>query len=234
MTGFHGKAVEIRISTAETVISGVQLVGPISNAIGQTRIFQAPSTQRDWKYDEDRTLIQYTDGVGNPAYLNTQTRLINYAGGAVHFGNDPLVTSGLMFAQAVSMTLSTVGSLRGDSRSFKLNVASDTVDTTTMGQSWGTFATGLAKFDGSLDGLYVDDFWYKQACATLSGLIPTKVIRVRPNPAKGTTYYQGTVIFPSWELSGAFDAAISHTTPFNGRGPLDLIVESTPYFSINP
>ncbi len=224
---------------------GVGGDGPVS---GQGQVFQAIAANRDWKYDKERTLIQASSSVvtgeqghpdlvnsvatANQIDINTQTRLINYAGGAVQLGPHPAVVSGV-YAMAVSMELATVANLVGDSRSFTLTVASDTVDTTTIGESWKNFADGLQSFEGSLDGLYLDEFWYKQAIATLSGVIPQRVLKFIPNPAKLTTYFQGTVIFPQWEVSGGFDSAIEHTVPFQGRGPLDAIVADVAFFNFS-
>lgn len=241
MAGIHGKNAELRVSTSETVLSGVSLGNgedgaSFLNTARSGQQFQAQSTQRNWKYD-DFILIEFTQGAqqltlaDTDESVNKQTRLINYAAGAVELGPYPGVVSGV-FVRAHSMELSTVGNLVGDARSFTLSVATDTVDVTTIGEPWKSFADGLAGFEGSLDGLYIDEFWYKQAVATLSGVIPQRVLRFIPNPLAGNTYYQGTVIFPSWEITGGFDSAIEHSVPFQGRGPLDLVVAGEPFFNL--
>lgn len=236
MAGIHGKNATLRVSTTETVLSGLALTGSNGGA------FQAASGSRDWRFDRDRTLIQFTtstvQGVdtdvqdSNGVDINTQTRLINYAGGAIHMGQHPAVHSGV-FAMAVSMELTTIGNLIGDAKNFSAQVASDTVDSTVIGDSWKSFEDGISGFEGSLDGLMIDDFWYKRAISTLSGLIPRTVLRMAIDPKDVTTYYQGTVIFPSWELSGGFDSVIDYTVPFQGRGPLDLIEADVPFFKIH-
>ena len=242
MAGIHGKNAEIRISTSETLLSGVQLGDGAGGdtALTGTQQFQAISTQRNWRYDST-ILIEFSEAAAqgtlaiaaaNTDSLNRQTRLINYAAGAVELGPYPAVISGV-FVRAYSMELTTVANLVGDARNFTLSVATDTVDTTTMGETWKGFEDGLSGFEGSLDGLYVDEFWYKQAIATLSGVIPRRVLKFVPNPAAMTTYFQGTVIFPSWELSGGHDAAIEHTVPFQGRGPLDHVVAGAPWFNLS-
>jgi len=237
LAGIHGKNAELRISTTESVLSGIQLgdgAGGDGPVVGQ--IFQAVAANRDWKFDRKRTLIQFTEatGQGSPddvtLSLNTQTRLINYAGGAVELGPNPGVKSGV-FAQVVSMEMSTVGNLIGDARNFTLTVNNNTVDTTTIGESWATFEDGLTSFEGTLDGLYIDDFWYRQAIATLSGIVPRRVLKMVLDPALGNTFYQGTVIFPQCEITGGFDAAIEHSVPLQGRGPLDLVQETIPFFN---
>lgn len=243
MAGIHGKNATLRVSTSESVLSGV-LMGTSDDggSPNQGQQFWVPNdSQRNWKYDRDRTLITFSTGVEQGGdkvtdRIGVQTRLINYAFGAIELGPYPAVVSGV-FAQAVAMTLTSIGNLIGDARSFTLAVNSDTVDTTTMGESWKSFADGLAGFEGSLDGLYIDDFWYRQAVATLSGVIPQRVLRLAPNPADQDTYFQGTVIFPSWEITGGFDAAIEHTVPFQGRGPLDLVQNTAdgqrPFFNLS-
>tara|TARA_R110002126_G_scaffold10482_8_gene47671 strand:- start:2654 stop:3415 length:762 start_codon:yes stop_codon:yes gene_type:complete len=248
MAGIHGKNAELRISTSETVLSGVLMGDGLGgdDPVAGTQNFQVIAANRDWKYDRARTYIQasasltlgeqgHIDLVNSVAVadqidIDTQTRLINYAGGAINLGPHPTVASGV-YAQAVSMELSTVATLVGDARSFTLGVATDTVDVTTIGESWKSFADGLSGFEGSLDGLYLDEFWYKQAIATLSGVIPQRVLKFIPNPATATTYFQGTVIFPEWEISGGFDSAIEHTVPFQGRGPLDAIILGQAFFN---
>ena len=183
MAGIHGKNASIRVSTSETTISGAVMTGT------QGSYFQAAAASRDWKYDSD-VLIQFTTGtvdseqggdggavtaaslgLANAATtyvgINTQTRLINYAGGAIHMGQHPSVVSGV-YAMSTSMELSQVANLVGDARSFTVSVANDTVDSTVMGDSWKSFEDGLAGFEGSLDGLVVDEFWYKRSISTLS------------------------------------------------------------------
>ena len=233
MAGIHGKNASIRVSTGETLISGVEMTGTNGGS------FQvASSTQRDWRYDRENTLIQFANDavqgleVDVDTSINTQTRLINYAAGAIHLGQYPAVHSGV-FAMAISMDLSPIAALVGDSRNFSLSITSDTVDSTVIGESWKSFEDGLTGFEGSLDGLVVDEFWYKRAVATLSGLAPRTVTRFQIDPKDASTYYQGTVIFPSFELSGGFDSVIEYSVPFQGRGPLDLVDGGNPFFKIH-
>lgn len=232
MAGIHGKNASIRVSTGETLISGVEMTGTNGS------YFQVASGSRDWRYDRDNTLIQFANTAiqGLEAdvdtSINTQTRLINYAGGAIHLGQYPAVHSGV-FAMAVSMELAQVGNLVGDARNFSVSVTNDTVDSTVIGEAWKSFEDGLAGFEGSLDGLVVDEFWYKRAVSTLSGLLPRTVTKFQIDPKDASTYYQGTVIFPSFELSGGYDSVIEYSVPFQGRGPLDLINAGTPFFKIH-
>lgn len=247
MAGIHGKNASIRVSTTETVISGVELLGiangvPTANTAingGYAQVLSESS--RNWKYDP-RTLIQFTTSTvqGNQAAandangvdINTQTRLINYAGGAIHLGQYPTVASGV-FATAVSMTLTQVGNLVGDARNFTVTVTTDTVDSTVIGDVWRSYEDGILGFEGSLDGLHIDNFWYKQAVSTLSGLTPRIVLRMQLDPKNTNSYYQGTVIFPSFELSGGYDALIERSVEFQGRGPLDLIENGRPFFKVH-
>lgn len=236
MAGIHGKNATLRISTTETVLSGVEMTGTNGGS------FQVADGSRDWKFDRDRTLIQFTtsavqgqeDDVNNASGvdINTQTRLINYAGGAIHLGQHPAVHSGV-FAMGVSMELTQIGNLVGDARNFSAQVAADTLDSTVIGDAWKSFEDGIAGFEGSLDGLWIDSFWYKRAVSTLSGLIPRTVLRMALDPKDATTYYQGTVIFPTFELSGGYDSVIDYTVPFQGRGPLDLMEGGVPFFKIH-
>lgn len=246
MAGIHGKNASIRVSTSETVISGVEMAGVVNGtptvgtAINGGYAQVVSASQRDWKYDP-RTLIQFTTGAAqglatvNDASgvdINTQTRLINYAGGAIHLGQYPAVVSGV-YAMAVSMTLTQVGNLVGDARNFTVTVTTDTVDSTVIGDVWRSYEDGILGFEGSLDGLHIDNFWYKQAISTLSGLAPRVVLRMQLDPKNVNSYYQGTVIFPSFELSGGYDALIERSVEFQGRGPLDLIENGRPFFKVH-
>lgn len=232
MAGIHGKNASIRVSTSETVISGVEMTGTNGS------YFQVGSSQRDWRYDRDNTLIQFANTAiqGEESdvdtSINTQTLLINYAGGAIHLGQYPAVHSGV-FAMAIHMQLSQIANLVGDVRSFSVSVSNDTVDSTVIGDSWKSFEDGLSGFEGSIDGLVIDEFWYKRAIATLSGLLPRTVARFQIDPKDQTTYYQGTVIFPTFEFTGGYDSVIEYSVPFKGRGPLDLINSNTPFFKIH-
>lgn len=226
MAGIHGKNAEIRISTSQTAISGLELT-----EIANTEQFQIQSGSRDWKYGDDIEILLYIEGGSDVTYVDKQTRTINYAAGAIETGPFGDIASGVMVG-GFSMELTTVANLVGDARSFTISVSTDTVDTTTIGETWKGFADGLAGWEGSLDGLYIDEFWYKQAIATLSGVIPQRVMRFIPDPAASNTYFQGTCIFPSWEISGGFDSAIEHSVPFQGRGPLDAIIGGNPFFNL--
>lgn len=238
MAGIHGKNASIRVSTAETVISGV-VMSPLSAG---SRVFQVADGSRNWRYDRENTLIQFTTGNdqgsaalandANGVDINTQTRLINYAGGAIHLGQYPTVASGV-FAMATSMTLTTVANLVGDNRNFTATVSSDTVDSTVMGEAWKSFEEGLLGFEGSLEGLVIDNFWYKQAVQTLSGLAPRVVLRFQVDPKNANSYYQGTVVFPSFEITGGYDALVERSVDFQGRGPLDLIENGVPFFKVH-
>jgi len=235
MAGIHGKNASIRVSTTETLISGVEMVP-------SGRVFQVADGSRNWRYDRENTLIQFTTGLnqGTPALandsngvdINTQTRLVNYAGGAIHLGQYPSVLSGV-YAMATSMTLTTIANLVGDNRNFTATISSDTVDSTVMGEAWKSFEDGLLGFEGSLEGLVLDNFWYKQAVQTLSGLAPRIVLRFQVDPKHVNTYYQGTVVFPSFEITGGYDALIERSVDFQGRGPLDLIENNVPFFKIH-
>lgn len=232
MAGIHGKNASIRVSTSQTLISGVAMTG--SNG----SYFQVASGSRDWLYDRERTLIQFKNGTPQGSIanidtsINTQTRLINYAGGAIHLGQYSAVHSGV-FAMALSMQLSQIANLVGDARSFTVSVSNDTVDSTVIGDSWKSFEDGLSGFEGTLDGLVIDEFWFKRAVSTLSGLLPRTVARFQIDPKDATSYYQGTVIFPSFELSGGFDAIVEYSVPFQGRGPLDLVDGGVPFFKVH-
>jgi hypothetical protein len=232
MAGIHGKNASIRVSTSQTLISGVAMTGTNGS------YFQVVSGSRDWLYDRERTLIQFRNGTPQGSIanidtsINTQTRLINYAGGAIHLGQYPLVHSGV-YAMALSMQLSQIANLVGDARSFTVSVSNDTVDSTVIGDSWKSFEDGLSGFEGTLDGLVIDEFWFKRAVSTLSGLLPRTVARFQIDPKDASSYYQGTVIFPSFELSGGFDAIVEYSVPFQGRGPLDLIDGGVPFFKVH-
>jgi hypothetical protein len=218
---------------------------PVAGTAINGGIAQVVSTsQRNWKYDP-RTLIQFNTstaagGQGAANLVNnsdgvdigTQTRLINYAGGAIHLGQHPTVASGV-FAMAVSMELSTIGNLVGDARNFTVTINTDTVDSTVIGDVWRSYEDGIMGFEGSLDGLHIDDFWYKQAVSTLSGLAPRVVLRMQLDPKNLNSYYQGTVIFPSFELTGGYDALVERSVEFQGRGPLDLIDRGVPFFKVH-
>lgn len=237
MAGIHGKNASLRVSTTETLISGVAMTGTPGG------VFQvASSSQRNWRYDREQILIQFNTGTpqGHPTLvngsdgvdLNTQTRYINYAAGAVHLGAYPTVLSGV-YAMAPSMEMSTIANLVGDNRNFTVSIESDTIDSTVMGESWKSFEDGLAGFSGSLEGLVIDNFWYRQAVQTLSGLAPRTVLRFQVDPKNANSYYQGTVVFNSLELSGGYDSLIGRTVNFQGRGPLDYIDRGTPFFKFS-
>lgn len=238
MAGIHGKNATIRVSTTETLISGgIGATGAMTGTQGGS--FAVGAAYRNWRYERETILVQFKNTAGAQGHpddvdtsINTQTRLINYAGGAIHLGQYPLVVSGV-YALAKSMTLTTVANLVSDARSWSCTVNNDAIDSTVIGETWRTFEDGIAGFEGTLDGLWVDNFWYKKAVATLSGLIPRTVLRLAADPKDATSYYQGTVIFPTWEMSGGYDGLVEYSVPFQGRGPLDLIEAGAPFFKVH-
>ncbi len=230
MAGVHGKNAELRISTAEARIGPVQMTLHTDATLAAQQVFEAPD--KNWRYEArdeyDEAIVTY---ISNGVEKQVDQRRLHHTEGAAWI--PPEDHAGLVAASVsgtyTALTMETVANLTTDDRSFELNTESDIVDTTTLNESFKTFVESIQGWTGSLDGLYRNPARFKLAIANASGIIPRKILRLKPRPDHDT-YFQGTVIFPNFNLSGGYDSAIERGIEFNGNGPLDLVEDGLPWF----
>lgn len=237
MAGVSGKNAELRISTAETPVATVDFDPHPNATLAALGVFSPPSGDKNWKYaapgEADTPLITYI--AGSPPVekqIDSNSRFIHYAGGAVRIPPEdyPTLVAASVSGSYTKMEMDQVGNIATNERSAEANTEAPIIDTTTIGEEFQTFTEGIPGFSGTLTGLYVNAARFKLAIANASGIIPRKVLRIKPRKDKPTTYFQGTVIFPNFDLSLAFDSAIERGVEFTGIGPFELIEDGLPWF----
>ena len=103
-------------------------------------------------------------------------------------------------------------------RSWTLTETSDTIEESTMGDSYRTFKVGMKTFSGSIV-CYWDELDTNGQMAMTAGASVTLNLYPEGNTA-GDTYYTGTVLITSIEATAAFDGMVEATFSFQGTGAL--------------
>lgn len=104
-------------------------------------------------------------------------------------------------------------------RSYSVEETSDTVETTSMGDSARTHLASLTSFSGSLDV-----FWDEEDTAQIALTVGTSVaIKFYPEgTASSAKYYTGTAIVTGVTRSASFDGMVEASISVQGTGALTL------------
>jgi predicted secreted protein len=103
-------------------------------------------------------------------------------------------------------------------RSWTLTNTADTIEDTTMGDSWRTYKSVLSAFTGSVV-CYWDETDTNGQNALTSG--STVTLNLYPEGAStGDKYYSGSAIVTSIERTASFDGMVEATFSFQGTGTL--------------
>jgi hypothetical protein len=110
-------------------------------------------------------------------------------------------------------------------RNFSVEMAADTIETTTMGVDVRTYITGLSSFTGSAD-VYFDaaDFdTYESTFNPTAGLVGASGVAVKLYIAEnysGTSDYafQGSVIVTGYTVNSSMDGMVEASISFQGTG----------------
>lgn len=103
-------------------------------------------------------------------------------------------------------------------RSYSVEETADTVEDTSMGDSYRTFKTTLKGWSGS-----VDVFWDETDATGQGALVPGAEVAVRFYPegtATGGTYLSGQAIVTGKTITGSFDGMVESTITVQGTGAL--------------
>lgn len=103
-------------------------------------------------------------------------------------------------------------------RSYSIEQTSDTVEDTTMGDSWRTHKTTLKSWTAS-----VDVFWDETDTNGQSALVPGAEVTANFYPegsTAGDAYFTGTAIVTGKTVSASFDGMIESSITLQGTGPL--------------
>ena len=103
-------------------------------------------------------------------------------------------------------------------RSYSLEETADTVEDTSMGDTYRTHKTTLKSFSGS-----VDVFWDETDTTGQVALAVGSEVTINFYPegsTTGDTYYSGTAIVTSKTITGSFDGMVESTINVQGTGAL--------------
>jgi predicted secreted protein len=104
-------------------------------------------------------------------------------------------------------------------RSYSIEETSDTVETTSMGDTARTHLASLTSFSGS-----IDVFWDEVDTAQIALTVGTSVtIKFYPEgTASSAKYYTGTAIVTGVSRSASFDGMVEASISVQGTGALTL------------
>jgi predicted secreted protein len=104
-------------------------------------------------------------------------------------------------------------------RSYSIEETSDTVETTSMGDTARTHLASLTSFSGS-----IDVFWDEVDTAQIALTVGTSVtIKFYPEgTASSAKYYSGTAIVTGVTRSASFDGMVEASISVQGTGALTL------------
>lgn len=103
-------------------------------------------------------------------------------------------------------------------RSYSVEETADTVEDTSMGDSYRTFKTTLKGWSGS-----VDVFWDETDTTGQGALVPGAEVAIRFYPegtGTGGTYLTGQAIVTGKTITGSFDGMVESTITVQGTGAL--------------
>lgn len=113
-------------------------------------------------------------------------------------------------------------------RSFSVEITSDTIETTVMGTDVRTYVKGLSSFSGSAD-IYFDDTVFdtnESSFNPTAGLVGGSPINVKFYTAYGTdgagtgndSVFQGSAIVTGFTVNSTFDGMVEASISFQGSG----------------
>jgi hypothetical protein len=103
-------------------------------------------------------------------------------------------------------------------RSYSVEETADTVEDTSMGDSYRTFKTTLKGWSGS-----IDVFWDETDTTGQGALVPGSEVAIRFYPEGATTadvYLTGQAIVTGKTITGSFDGMVESTITVQGTGAL--------------
>jgi hypothetical protein len=124
---------------------------------------------------------------------------------ANHTGSEGLIVIG------ASATMAEV-------RSWTLTETADTMEDTTMGDSWRTYQSVLKAWTGSCVA-----YWDETDTSGQMACTPGSTITIKFYPegnGTGDTYYSGSAVVTSAERTAAFDGMVEATYNFQGTSTL--------------
>jgi len=104
-------------------------------------------------------------------------------------------------------------------KSYSVEETMDTIEVTTMGDSFRDYQTSLTSFSGSLDV-----FWDEEDTAQIALAVGSEVtIKFYPEgTTTGAKYYSGTAIVTGLSISASFDGMVEASISVQGKSDLAL------------
>ena len=104
-------------------------------------------------------------------------------------------------------------------KSYSVEETSDTVEVTSMGDSFRDYLPTLTSFSGS-----IDVFWDEEDTAQIALQVGTQVtIKFYPEGTDtGDKYYTGTAIVTGLSISASFDGMVEASVSIQGKSDLTL------------
>jgi predicted secreted protein len=102
-------------------------------------------------------------------------------------------------------------------RSYTLEQSADTIDNTTMGDSWKTFTSALKTFTISMD-CYWDETDSAQGAIDVATVVDFELYP--EGTASGATYYSGSAVVTGVSATASFDGMVEVSFSAQGTGAL--------------
>jgi len=104
-------------------------------------------------------------------------------------------------------------------KSYSVEETMDTIEVTTLGDTFRDYKTSLTSFSGSLDV-----FWDEEDTAQIALSVGSEVtIKFYPEgTATGAKYYEGTALVTGLNISASFDGMVEATINVQGKSDLSL------------
>ena len=109
----------------------------------------------------------------------------------------------------------------GEIRSYSISETSDTIETTTMGDTSRTYVPSLKSFSGSMD-VFWDEANAGQIALTVGSEVTISVYPEGATAGQSEKYYTGNVIITGRTVNASFDGMVEASITFQGTDALTL------------
>ena len=107
-------------------------------------------------------------------------------------------------------------------RSYSLEETADTVEDTSMGDSYRTFKTTLKGWSGSVDVFWDETDTNGQVALVVGAEVTANFFPEGATAGQSEKYYSGTAIVTGKTVTGSFDGMVESTITLQGTGALTL------------
>jgi predicted secreted protein len=105
-------------------------------------------------------------------------------------------------------------------RSWNISISRDTVEDTSMGDSYRTHKKGLQSWSGSMDIVY-DDSTVAEVNSAISPDTDTVITaEFFPDVSVVATKFAGTIIITEYAVTASYDGLVTASVSFSGTGAL--------------